>query len=30
MASRPELEDKDYFDVMEHDEPQIPPPARRR
>ena len=27
---RPELEDKDYFDVMEHDEPQIPPPARRR
>ena len=27
---RPELEDKDYFDVMEHDEPQIPPPARRQ
>ena len=21
---------RDYFDVMEHDEPQIPPPARRR
>ena len=27
---KPELEDKDYFDVMEHDEPQIPPPARRQ
>ena len=27
---RPDLQNKDYFELTEHDEPQIPPPARRK